>query len=309
MPQNVIGVDVAKEWIDVHCLDSGVSRHIKTTPKSLKAFAAACAGALVVFEASGGAERPLAEALAAAGVAYARVNPRQAREFARAAGRLAKTDTVDAAILARMGRALNLAPTPPPETARVRLAELVARRDDLTEETAREAMRLQLARDSFVRDDIASLIRLLKKRIARIETEIAALIAAEERFAQTEQRLRSAPGVGPIVAASLIARLPELGHLSRGAIANLAGLAPHACDSGHMRGKRHIWGGRKEVRKSLYQAAFIATRYDPALKALRTRLQTAGKPFKVAIIAVARILLTQLNAIIREKRNYQTAKP
>ncbi|OYW88023.1 MAG: IS110 family transposase [Hyphomonas sp. 34-62-18] len=305
MPQNVIGVDIAKDWIDTHCLDSGRPGRLEMTPRALKAFARRCAGALVVFEASGGYERPLAEALGAAGVAYARINPRQAREFARATGRLAKTDRVDAEVLARMGRALELAPTPPPDPTRERLAALMARRDDLTGEAAREACRLRQARDAFVRADIASLIGILKRRIARLEAEIAALIKAHAPLAETEARLRSAPGIGPITAASLIARLPELGHVSRGAIANLAGLAPHACDSGQMRGQRRIWGGRKDVRTSLYQAAFIASRYDPALKALRKKLQDAGKPFKVAIIAVARILLTQLNAILREQRNYR----
>jgi len=304
MPQNVIGVDIAKNWFDTSCLDSGAARRMEMTPKSLKAFARAASGALVVFEASGGYERPLAEALAAAGVAYVRVNPRQAREFARSIGCLAKTDRVDARILARMARALELAPTPPPDPARTRLAALMARRDDLVEEAGREANRLKQAHDAFVRSDIASLIRVLKNRIAKCEAEIAALIAADSQLAETEARLRSAPGIGPITAASLIARLPELGQVSRGAIANLAGLAPHACDSGKMRGQRHIWGGRKEVRKSLYQAAFISSRYNPALKALRNRLQAAGKPFKVAIIAVARVLLTQLNAIIRDQRNY-----
>lgn len=305
MPQNVIGVDIAKDWIDTHCFDSGRAGRIEMSPRALKAFARRCTGALVVFEASGGYECLLADALTAAGVAYARVNPRQAREFARATGRLAKTDRVDAEVLACMGRTLELSPTPPPDPARTRLAALMARRDDLTGEVAREACRLKQAREAFVRADIVSLIRILKRRIVRLEAEIAALIKAHEPLAEAEQRLRSAPGIGPITAASLIARLPELGHVSRSAIANLAGLAPHACDSGQMRGQRRIWGGRKEVRTSLYQAAFIASRYDPALKALRQRLQDAGKPFKVVIIAVARILLTQLNAILREQRNYR----
>lgn len=305
MPQNVIGVDIAKDWIDTHCLDSGRAGRIEMSPRALKAFSRRCTGALVVFEASGGYECLLADALTAAGVTYARVNPRQAREFARATGRLAKTDRVDAEVLACMGRALELSPTPPPDPARTRLAALMARRDDLTGEAAREACRLKQAREAFVRADIVSLIRILKRRIVRLEAEIAALIKAHEPLAEAEQRLRSAPGIGPITAASLIARLPELGHVSRSAIANLAGLAPHACDSGQMRGQRRIWGGRKEVRTSLYQAAFIASRYDPALKALRQRLQDAGKPFKVVIIAVARILLTQLNAILREQRSYR----
>lgn len=304
MPRNVIGVDIAKHWIDTYNLESGTASRIGMTAKSLKAFAAGCTDTLVVFEASGGYERPLAEALAAAGMAYARINPRQAREFARATGRLAKTDQVDACVLAGMGRALALSPTPPPDPARTRLAALVARREDLVDQAAREANRLKQAGDAFVRADIASLIRVLKGRIAKVETEITAQIASDETLAATEQRLRSAPGIGPVTAASLLARLPELGRVSRGAIANLAGLAPHACDSGQMRGQRHIWGGRKQVRKSLYQAAFIATRFDPALKALRERLEAAGKPFKVAIIAVARILLTHLNAIVRDSRNY-----
>lgn len=304
MPQNVIGVDIAKDWIDTYCLATGKAGRIKMTPRALTAFARRCADALVVFEASGGYERPLAEALATDGVAYARVNPRQAREFARASGRLAKTDRVDAEVLARMGRALELSPTPPPDPARERLAALVARRDDLVEEAGREANRLKQARDAFVRSDIASLIRVLKNRIVKCEAEIAALIKAHEPLAEAETRLRSAPGIGPVTAASLVARLPELGHVNRSAIANLAGLAPHACDSGQMRGQRHIWGGRKQVRTSLYQAAFIASRYDPALKALRKRLIDAGKPFKVAIIAVARTLLTQLNACLRDKRDY-----
>ena len=306
MPRNVIGVDIAKHWIDTYNLESGRACRIDMTSTSLKAFAAGCTDAFVVFEASGGYERPLAEALTAAGIAYARINPRQAREFARATGRLAKTDQVDACMLAFMGRALELSPTPPPDPARIRLAALVARREDLVDQAVREANRLKRASDTFVRADIASLIRVLKGRIEKVETEIAAQIASDPTLAATEQRLRSAPGIGPVTAASLLARLPELGHVSRGAIANLAGLAPHACDSGQMRGQRHIWGGRKDVRKSLYQAAFIASRYDPALKALRTRLEAAGKPFKVAIIAVARILLTQLNAIVREQRNYRS---
>ena len=304
MPQNVIGVDIAQEWIDIHRLDSGQARRIETSASRLKAFAAQCAGALVVFEASGGYEQPLVHALVEAGVAYVRINPRQAREFARATGRLAKTDKVDAHVLALMGRALDLSPTPPPDPARTRLAALVARRDDLVDQAAREACRLKQARDAFVRADIASLVRVLKGRIDRIETQIAAQIADNAQLAHAEKRLRSAPGVGPLTAASLVARLPELGRVGRGAIANLAGLAPHACDSGTMRGQRRIWGGRKEVRRSLYQAAFIASRYDPALKDKRRRMENAGKPFKVVIIAIARLLLTQLNAIIRDDRNY-----
>jgi transposase len=247
------------------------------------------------------------EALAEAGVAFARVNPRQAREFARASGRLAKTDRVDAAMLAEMGRALRLKPSPPRAQERVRLAELMARRDDLSDMRQREANRLKQARDAWVRKDIKAMLRVLERRLARIEAEISAQIEAHEVLARDAARLQSMPGIGPILAASLVARLPELGRLDRRAIASLAGLAPHACDSGVFRGKRRVWGGRAEVRRSLYLAGFIASRYDPRLRAFRTRLEAAGKPPKVAIVAVARKLLTILNAMFRDDKDYRSA--
>ncbi|PQA89201.1 hypothetical protein CW354_04480 [Marinicaulis flavus] len=162
------------------------------------------------------------------------------------------------------------------------------------------------ATDAFIVKDIASLITVLTNRIARIETDIATHIETCSRLKRRNEQLRSVPGVGPVVAATLLAKLPELGRINRRAIANLAGLAPHACDSGQMRGKRMIWGGRAEVRRALYAAAFIASRHDPELKAYRRKLDDAGKPFKVAIIACARRLLTQINAIIRDERNYET---
>ncbi len=304
--QNVIGVDVAKDWIDVFDPSTGCARRIEMTSRALKAFAARCAGALVVLEASGGYERPLLDMLEAAGAAYARVNPRQAREFARATGRLAKTDRVDARVLADMGRMLDLAPTPPVDPARRRLAGLAARREDIVAAITKEAQRLHMARDAFVRRDIASLLRLLKARRVRIEKEIAAQIRASSDLAEAERRLRSAPGVGPAVAAILLARFPELGRIDRRAAAALAGLAPHACDSGRYSGKRKIWGGRADVRRALYIAAFIASRCDPHLRDFRRRLAEAGKPFKVIIIAVARRLLVAINAMIRDGRHYRT---
>lgn len=303
--QNVVGVDVAKDWIDTCDFASGAVRHIETTPHALKAFAERCAGSLVVFEASGGCERPLTEALEAAKVAYARVNPRQAREFARATGKLAKTDKVDARVLASMGASLKLAPTPPADPVRVRLAELVARREDIVTMISQETQRLAQACDAFVRRDLKSHLAILKRRRIALEKEIAAQMGREETMAGTSRRLRTAPGVGPSVASTLLARLPELGSIDRRAIASLAGLAPHASDSGHRKGRRQVLGGRAGVRRVLYIAAFIASRYDPELKAMRQRLQAAGKPFKVAIIAVARKLLTILNAMIRDNRDYE----
>jgi transposase len=305
--QDVIGVDVSKGWIDCHRLATGRAWRIGMEPRELRRFAAGAGGALVVFEASGGYERQLMAALDAAGVAYARVNPRQAREFARASGRLAKTDRVDAAVLAEMGGALALRPTPPADPAEARLAELVARRDDLVGMRRGETQRLGQAHDPFLRRQIAALLRVLHAQIKRLEAAIAAHLEARPALAARAERLQGVPGIGPVLAAGLVARLPELGRLDRRAIASLAGLAPHACDSGIMRGRRRIWGGRAEVRRILYLAAFIASRYDPRLKAFRARLQNAGKPFKLAITACARKLITILNAMLRDGTAY--AKP
>ncbi len=310
MPHNIIGVDVAKDWIDTHDLATGAARRIASSPRVLRDFARSLGDVFVVFEASGGYDRPLAEALAAEGVGYARVNPRQAREFARATGRLAKTDKVDAAVLAEMGRAIDLRPSPPEDPVRSRLRELVARRGDLVAAITRERQRLGQARDRFVRRDITSMLRLLCRRRDKLEAEIAGQVQADEQLARIDRRLQSLPGIGAVLSTGLIAGLPELGQLDRRAIASLAGLAPHACDSGRYRGKRRIWGGRAPVRRILYLAAFIASRYDQRFKAFRQRLAEAGKPFKVAIIAVARKLLTVLNAMVRDNRDYylQTGK-
>lgn len=304
IPQDVIGVDVSKDWIDCHWQSTGETHRIRTAPATLRRFAARASSALVVFEASGGYERPLSGALDTAGVAYARVNPRQARDFARATGRLAKTDKVDAAVLAEMGRALRPAPTPPADPASSRLAELVTRRDALVAMRKAETQRLGQAHDPFLRRQILAMLRVLRGQIARLDAEIAAQIERHRELADRAGRLESVPGIGPVIAANLIARLPELGRLGRRAIASLAGLAPHACDSGQMRGRRRIWGGRAELRRTLYLAAFIASRHDPRIKAFRARLQDAGKPPKLAIIACARKLLTILNAMLRDGTDY-----
>ena len=310
LPRHVLGVDVAKDWIDVCDPALGEVRRIKTTASALGAFARALPDdAFLVFEASGGCERPLMEALEAPelrerGIAHARVNPRPAREFARATGRLAKTDKVDARVLAEMGCKLDLRAAPAPDPARRRLAELVARREDLVAMIAAETQRLDAVRDAFVRRELRAHVALLERRKAAIAKEIEVHKRSHARLAGLDHLLRTAPGVGAVVASVLIARLPELGHIDRRAIASLCGLAPLACDSGHSRGRRHVWGGRAGVRRVLYLAAFIASRSDPGLRAMRARLEAAGKPFKVAIIAVARKLLTILNAMARDNRTY-----
>jgi transposase len=304
LPQDFIGVDIAKGWIDVFYLSTSKHGRIPTTKQALARFAKAAAGCLVICEASGGYERPLTEALAKAGVDYARVNPRQAREFARATGRLAKTDKVDAMVLAQMGRALDLQPTPPPDPDRARLAGLVARRDDLVGMIRAEKNRASTTRDTWLCKEIALLIRALQSHLTAIEGQIALLIKQRAPLARISARLCSVPGIGPALSAVLIARLPELGQMDPRKITSLAGLAPHACDSGMSRGKRRIWGGRADVRRALYIAAFIASRYDPMMKAFRARLQEAGKPVKLALTACARKLLTILNAMEKSGQNY-----
>lgn len=305
--QEVLGVDVSKRWLDLHLLSTGAQRRIPTDPEALAGLAeeASSAGALVVFEASGGYERPLAEALDHAGAARVRVNARQARDFARATGRLAKTDRVDAAVLAEMGRALRLRPDQQADPARTRLARLARRLEVLKDMDKSERQRLGCEPDPFIEEDIAGLRRALAQRIAALEAEIEALIAGAPELAEAERLIRTAPGVGSVLAHRILAYLPELGTLDRREAAALAGLAPHACDSGTMRGRRMIWGGRAEARRALYLAGFIASRFDPGLKAFRDRLQDAGKPPKLAIIAVARKLLTILNAMLKNRREYQ----
>jgi transposase len=305
LPQDFVGVDIAKDWIDVFHLSTSRHERITATKQALARFSKTVTGCLVILEASGGYERPLTEALAKAGTDYARVNPRQAREFARAMGQLAKTDKVDAKVLALMGRALNPQPTVPDDPDTARLADLVARRGVLVGHIRAEKNRKGTTRDAWIEKEIALLIRVLEAHLAAVERQIETLIETRETLAATSARLCSMPGIGPALSAVLIARLPELGQLDHRRITSLTGLAPHASDSGLHRGKRRIWGGRADVRRALYIAAFIASRYDPAMKAFRARLVAAGKPIKLAITACARKLLTILNAMMKNARNYR----
>lgn len=185
----------------------------------------------------------------------------------------------------------------------------MARREDLVATIRAEKNRGGTTRDTWLSEQIASLVKVLEAHLAAVESRIATLVETRPALAAISARLRSVPGIGPAVSAVLIARLPELGQLDHRRITSLTGLAPHACDSGLARGKRRIWGGRADVRRALYLAAFIASRYDPAIKAFRARLEAAGKPVKLALTACARKLLTILNAMIRNSQNHvkQTA--
>ena len=290
MPVEFIGVDVAKDWIDVFDPRTGAHSRHEMTPAALRAFARNARGTRVIFEASGGYDRPLAEALTHAGIPYSRVNPRAARDFARASGRLAKTDRVDA-----------------PSPAQRRLSSAVSRREDIARMIVQEQNRLQQADDPWVAKRTAVHLRALLRERAQADALIAELQTADPEFRARATRLRAVPGVGPQTAAILLAHLPELGSLDRRAIASLAGLAPQADDSGRRQGKRRVYGGRPQLRRALFIAALSAARCDPRFRAFRARLVEAGKPKKAAILAVARKLLTVLNAMIRDGAEYRSA--
>ena len=305
MTEFFIGVDVSKDWLDVHHWCQGAQR-ITNGGRELTALArrAAREGAWVIFEATGGYDRALAEALETAGARFSRVNPRQARDFARAIGVIGKTDRVDARLLADMGARLRPSPTEPVAPARRALQAQAARRLQLVEMRKQEATRLKQTADTGACADLRSHIAFLDRRIARVEARITELVTGDDAFADVERRLRTAPGIGPVVAAILIAELPELGRLDRRRIAALAGLAPVARDSGKRSLPRAIAGGRPVVRRMLYLAALQASRHHPRFKAFRGRLEEQGKSAKQAIIAVARKLLTILNAMIRDNADF-----
>ena len=305
---DVVGIDVSKHTLDV--FDAGLSRS-ETVPNSLQA-TAALAGALagrgrfVVLEATGRYDGRLRRALEAAGVAYARVNPGRARDFARAAGFLAKTDKVDARMLARLGEALRPAPAEPTDAARERLTRLHRRRDQLVAMRKQERARLSEAAEDDLLDDLQRHLAWLGAQIAHLGKLIAQAIAADLRLKQTCDILRSLPGVGPVTATTLVALVPELGRRSPKTIAALAGLAPLNRDSGLHRGRRSIRGGRRRVRQALYMAAVSACRSDSRFALAYRALLAAGKAPKLALIAVARRLLVTANAMVRDQQCFTT---
>ena len=307
MTENIFGVDVARDWVDV----AGPHGSRRVANADLAALAdeiAACKGR-VVFEASGGYETPLREALARAGAEAVRVNPARARAYARATGFLAKTDRVDARMLRQMGqRQPDLRPTPLESESLRELKALHARRRQMVEDRKRERTRAAQTREPLVAASIGRVIAVLSDEIAALETRIAERIASTPELAERAALLRSAPGVGPVVIAAILAEMPELGTLTPGAAAALTGLAPIARDSGHREGRRRIAGGRKPLRDTIYMAALTAARHDPVLAAFATRLREAGKAPKQAIIAVARKLVIILNAMIRDRRPFQMKK-
>lgn len=303
MPETFIGCDLSRACLDIHILPDGVAGRIENTPDAISDWAAGLDPTCrVAFEATSGCDADLIAVLAAQGVSFSRVNPRQAREFARALGVLAKTDRVDARVLAEMGRRLDLPVTVPPDAARGQLADYLRRRRQLVDMRKAEKVRRHSAGQSDLLKDINSLIRILDRRIAVLDDKIRGLIAQDEMLAADAKLLSAVPGVGPTVLATLLGELPELGHLDRRKIASLAGLAPHARESGTWRGQRRIWGGRRKVREALYIAALSASRRIPSLIAMRQRMKDKGKAPKTILIAIARQLLVILNAMIRSRQ-------
>ncbi len=301
MPQPVIGCDLSRAFLDLCALPSGQTLRIPNTPDAIAAWAAEIEGdTLVVFEATSGCDSDLIAALTERSHPFSRVNPRQAREFARASGVLAKTDKVDARVLAQMGRALSLPVTIPVSAARTQLADFLRRRRQLVEMRKAEKLRRHSAGQEEIGAQIEAMIELLSSHITQIDRRIAGLIAEDTDLSTQATLLTTVPGIGPTVLATLLGELPELGTLCRRRIASLAGLAPHARESGTWRGARRIWGGRRKVREALYIAALSASRRVPALTAMRDRMRLKGKAPKTILIAVARQLLVIINAMIRK---------
>ena len=297
-----IGVDVAKAWLDVTGTSEETVRRFANDEPGIAALVANLAARgprLVVLEATGGYETAVTAALAAAGLAVAVVNPRQVRDFARATGRLAKTDALDAQILARFAQRVQPPARPLPDATTQELASLLARRRQLIEMRSAERNR-RPALPPRLQPGLDEHLALLERQIAALDDELDQTLRDSPVWREKEALLRSIPGIGPVVARTLLGELPELGTLSRQEAAALAGVAPLNHDSGQRRGARRIWGGRAPVRAALYMAVVSATRFNPAIRALHDRLRRAGNPPKVAFVACMRKLLTIANAVLRD---------
>jgi transposase len=301
-----LGIDVSKARLDGHGRPDGSAF---TEPNDEGGVAAvvvrltALAPALVVLEATGGLEAPLAAALAAAGVPVAVVNPRQVRDFAKATGKRAKTDALDAAVLAHFAEAIRPQARAVPDEQARHLDGLLTRRRQLVAMRTAERNRLAAtAGPKAVRQDLAAHVKYLDRRVGEMDKELEQAVQASEVWRARDDLLKGVPGIGDVVSRTLVAALPELGALTGRRIAALAGLAPVARDSGTLKGRRRIAGGRGEVRSALYMASLSAVRYNPVLKAFYGRLRAAGKPTKVALTAAMRKLLTILNAMVRSGR-------
>jgi transposase len=299
-----VGIDVAKDHLDVHVRPDGLTFRLPNDEAGVAGLVerlAALRPALVVLEATGGLQGPAAAALGVAGLPVAVVNPRQVRRFAEGHGRLAKTDALDAATLALFADQVRPDPRPLPDAAARELAGLLGRRRQLLQMRLAEQQRLAAAAGRIAKD-IRAHVAYLDRQLGRVDGDLAAAIRATPVWRERDDLLQSVPGVGPQVARVLIAELPELGSAPSRQLAALVGLAPFSRDSGRVRGRRRIFGGRAGVRSALYMAALVGVRFNPVLRAAYDRLLARGKAKKVALVAVARRLLTILNAMLRHRQ-------
>ncbi|HTO11063.1 MAG TPA: IS110 family transposase [Candidatus Binatia bacterium] len=307
-PVCFIGIDVSKATLDVAVRPEGGAWSAGNDDAGIAALVARLrplGPALIVLEATGGFETAVAVALVAAGLDVVIANPRQVRDFAKATGQLAKTDGLDAHVLALFAERVRPEPRPLPDEAARGLDALLTRRRQLLEMRTAEQNRLGFATAAAVRRDIAQHIRWLERRLRDVDGDLEQVIRLSPVWRAKEDLLRSVPGVGPVVSRTLLGELPELGTLTHRQIAALVGVAPRARDSGTLRGKRIVWGGRASVRAALYMAALVASRYNPVIRTFHARLRAAGKAPKVALVACMRKLLTILNAMVRSNSHWR----
>lgn len=302
MESQYVGIDVSKAQLDVAVRPTGQQWSVANTDDGIGELVERLKQEeppeLVVLEATGGFEAPVSAALLVASLPVVVVNPRQVRDFAKATGRLAKTDRLDALVLAHFAEAVRPKVRPLPETQTQELSDVLSRRNQLMGMLTAEKNRLSSARQS-VRKNIVSHIRWLEKALGDVDTELRDSLHKSPAWKEKEDILTSVKGIGSVTAITLIADLPELGSLNRRQIASLVGVAPLNRDSGSLRGKRTIWGGRGHVRASLYMATLVATRFNDVIKAFYQRLLGAGKPKKVALTACMRKLLLILNSMVK----------
>lgn len=309
MDSVIVGIDVSKDRLDVHVLPSGERRCVSRDGEGLEDLVEYLVGLdchVVAVEATGGFETVVAAALGGGGLPVVVVNPAQVRAFARALGQRAKSDPIDAFVIARFAEATRPQVRALPDGETLRLADLVGRRRQIVAMIGAERQRLKRASAKTARS-IQRLLKALQKELTDIEQEIDDAVRGSPLWRSRENLLKSVPGVGDVTARTLIAELPELGSLTRRQIAALAGLAPYTRQSGQWRGRSFIGGGRAGVRCALFMAAMVAARHNPTLSAFHKKLTDAGKPKMVALVAVARKLLTILNAIIRDSKPWVDA--
>jgi len=310
MEQIFVGIDVAKDRLDVHVRPSGEAFAVARDGEGLAALVDRLRGVcprLIVSEATGGFEQVVAGALGAVGLPIVVVNPRQIRDFARALGRLAKTDRIDAETIAIFAERVQPELRPLPDAQARLLGELVARRRQVIEMIVAEGNRARLLESRRLKKRIERHRSALQDELSKIDSEIDETIRGTPIWRENENLLKTVPGVGNGLARTLLAELPELGKLGRKQIAALVGVAPFNRDSGTLRGKRTVWGGRAPIRASLYMAALVASRFNPVIARFYRRLLAAGKPKKLALTACMRKLLVILNAIIRDQKPWQPA--